>query len=190
MKAKPIHYIVGLPLACDYIPKDPRHQPHSPTVKRIRACVTMMEKLKPGLGHSFIVCTAGYTKASPLKKPADNIPELPLCEQMEFCILTNYVQYIPVVSIVKGWGTESEIRNGIAQAKLHITPSGKVTLVVSTNLVHMLRVIIYVWKYLPKGWKVKFVCAKHDFSLKSHLREIPGVFHALFFALTYKILGK
>lgn len=188
MKTKQI--LVGLPLACDYIPTDRLQQPDSPTVRRINACVKTMECLKPGLQHCFIVCTAGFTKLSPFEKPASNVPELPLCEQMQRYIHTNFVQDITVVSAVKGWGTESEVCEGIQLARDRVDSASDVTLVVSTNRAHMVRVRIYVWKYLPKGWKVKYVRAHHHFSFASHKREPVGALHAFIFALRYKVLGK
>lgn len=181
--------LVGLPLACDYIPSDSRKLSSSPTVRRINACVSKMQRLKPGIEDCFMVCTAGFTKLSPFAKPVDGHPELPLCEQMQRFIHTNFAQHITVFSSIKGWGTESEIKEGISLARQHIHSNDEVILIVSTNRAHMLRTAIYVWKYLPKGWKVKFVRAHHHFSFASHKREPFGALHALIGALKFKLLG-
>ncbi len=184
--------VVGLPLACDYIPTNvPLSElEKSPSVRRINACLKGLKEMSPKPDITLIVLTAGYTKASPREMPEQGGPRTPLCDQMSHYITAvEWRNFSGIFSAPLGWGTEAEIKNGIEVMQAALDKE-EVTLVVSTNLAHLFRTAVYVWKYLPKGWDVWIVRAKHDFSFKSCLREIPGFFHALFFTLKFKLLGK
>lgn len=185
--------LIALPLACDYVPPYGTGMQHpledSPTVRRINACIKYCRTKKKNSAKLLCVASAGYNAKSPTVF-TEGAPSIPMCEQM-----ANYIHDTHENVVVKfkplGWNTESEIKNGIALAK-ELAGDEAVTLVVCSNLAHLFRVRIQVWKHLPKAWKwkVKFVRAKHHFSFASHKHEVIGFAHALFFAVKYKILGK
>jgi len=159
---------IGIPLAFDWPFKSRTPSTPSGTESRIQTCHRTLSELDPCLKYSHIVVTASTPP---------NTSMVNMCEQQ--AILINHLQRsrkrVTVHAKPCGWGTESEIKNSIALIKEKmVTKHHNITLVIATNSAHMWRVRLLVSMYKPKRWKCVFAVAKHNFSLWSHLREIPA----------------
>lgn len=143
----------------------------------------------PCNSNSLIVCTAGYTQ----KYPSTPQPErkLSLAGQIAKYINENESEWDDfLVAKPLCWGTRNEVRLGIKLAlnEHFVGRCEKVTLVISSNLSHLVRVWLYTKLYTPKKWEVKFMRASHQFSLVSHILEIPKIIRDVVY--TFKVLNR
>ena len=134
--------------------------------------------------EALILCTAGYGKKEPL------IPKryrtLSLAGQLSRYV-NQYRQEWSKHLVTKPlcWSTRNEVRVGIklAQRLGFVRGSEPANLLVSSNASHLIRIRLYTKLYTPKSWKVRQVSAKHQFSLISHLLEIPKIARDIIYSL-------
>ncbi|MBP6948709.1 MAG: hypothetical protein KBC41_04370 [Candidatus Pacebacteria bacterium] len=139
--------------------------------------------------NSLIVCSAGYTQ----KNPSTPHPErmLSLAGQIARYINENEVAWNDfLIAKPLCWSTRNEVRLGIKLAinEQFVKRDEKVTLVISSNLSHLARVWLYTKLYIPKNWEVKIVRAHHQFSLFSHILEVPKIIRDVVY--TVKVLNR
>ncbi len=132
---------------------------------------------------SVIVATAGFTKKTPRKiSPTER--EVSLANQL-FKYCDQYNSRLPLAETLC-WSTRSEIRIGIKTAIRRGFASKDekdVTVVIASNLTHLIRIWLYAKIYTPKTWKFKLIRVKHRFSFWSHLLEIPKLIRDIDYSL-------
>lgn len=133
---------------------------------------------------SAIVCTAGYTKASPSVPQPER--SMSLASQ-----LNRYVHRYEGAWVSRlgtealCWSTRNEVRVGIkyVQRLGFARKSNDVTVVIASNLSHLVRVWMYAALYTPPQWDYKLVRARHHFSIRSHLMEPAKVVRDAYYIL-------
>ncbi len=136
--------------------------------------------------NSLIICTAGYSKKHP--RYAELLPDYRLGRVVSLAAqLFRYCSErglrLPLAYPLC-WSTRNELRIGIKTAlKSFATKDEEVTVVIASNFTHLIRIWLYAKMYTPKNWKFKLVRARHQFTLMSHLMEIPKIIRDLDYAL-------
>ena len=133
---------------------------------------TVTEWLLPK--DSLVVCTAGYSKKNPTEQ--NEMRRMSLAGQLERYII-EYDQFWENNFVAKPlcWSTRNEVRVGIklVQRIGFVKKSELANLIISSNFSHLIRIWLYTKMYTPKKWRVRLIWAHHQFSLMSHVIEIP-----------------
>lgn len=126
-------------------------------------CDALLLKTDP---YYIFVLTAGFSKKSH-DQPTETEKEA-LCEQMEKYLRSRGSLFF--ISKPRTWGTYGETLESI-MIMSPFSATRPIEICVSTNLGHMPRVWL-CWFFLkPKGWKVRFVIARHSFTPKEWWQE-------------------
>lgn len=126
--------------------------------------------------HSVIICTAGYSKGYPrciefLKN--GNLGRMASLSEQLFRYCSENGTRLPLAYSLC-WSTRNEVRIGIKTAlRCFASREELVTVVIASNLTHLIRIWLYAKMYTPKGWNFKLIRVKHQFTLMSHLMEVP-----------------
>lgn len=137
----------------------------------------------------IIMCTAGYTKKEPLIPQPERRESLAL--QLSRYVRENCPEQIMgLLALPICWSTVNEVRMGIKMtSRLKFAKrTDDVTVVIASNLTHLVRIWIYAKLYTPRNWKFKLVRARHQFTLGSHLWEIPKLIRDIL--RTFKVLRR
>ena len=130
---------------------------------------------------TVVIQTAGYCKENPRHA---HWAKRSLCEAMKDKLEGEMHPWAEnFIARPLTWSTRGEIRYGlkvIRQMKI-ATSRQSLNIIISSNLLHLLRIRWYVWMYTPWAWKVTYKTSWHPFGWKDRLLEIPKHIQALYF---------
>lgn len=131
----------------------------------------------PKDAKTLVICTAGYSKKEPRVPQPER--QVSLAGQLK-----RYVDSCmpwwekSLVAVPRCWSTRNEVRIGIKYVlraqdgrPAFAQRDEQVTVVIASNLSHLLRILLYAKLYVPRTWRIKLVRARHHFSLRSHVME-------------------
>lgn len=131
----------------------------------------------PKNAETLVICTAGYSKKEPrIPQPERQVS---LAGQLKRYVGTCMPWWEKsLVAVPICWSTRNEVRIGIKYAlrareghPAFAQKDEQVTVVIASNLSHLLRILLYAMLYTPRTWRIKLVRARHHFSLRSHVME-------------------
>jgi hypothetical protein len=170
--------IIGVSLALGSVYKNAGTgemiMPPDGAVMRFGALASFIERTSRSVLYSktILCCFAGHSSKNPTQ-PTEHC-KVSLGEQLRRFVRTNCPSWLQELRTGSdAWSTYGEIRRAIIEG--HNEGFGltdpDVTLVVSSNLAHLIRIwLICIW-LKPAAWKLKLVRAHHYFSLRSLLGE-------------------
>lgn len=174
---KPLMIVMGLALEdpCEGDGSGPPKQKVPGTMNRYFEAANYARQFR----HSHdirVYVSAGYGPINPTEQNAGR--KVSIAEQtkrvaIEMSLpLADKIEILPLC-----WSTELEIYTAMKKAREVADSLGvtDVTFVIATNRAHSFRVAFNCKKHKRSGWKVVVRRAKHHFSLRSTLREVPAL---------------
>ncbi len=175
------HFVISLALGDIYgnSGKGELNEPLDGAIARFKAGMSAL----PHDVDTAVICTAGYSKKEPRIPQPERL--VSLAEQLGRYISTHHLfTNIKVFTKPICWSTRNEVRIGIkiAQRLGYVRKEDEVDVIIASNLTHLFRIWLYAKLYTPKNWRFVAVRAKHQFSLVSHLLELPKIVRDLHYS--------